>query len=94
MPAPNETFVSVDVEASGPYPERYALLSIGACLVDDPSQGFYIELKPGKTQVIESALRVSQLSIERLSAEGVAPPSLCSSSPPGFAASHLPGSIR
>lgn len=73
MTAPGETFISVDVEASGPYPERYSLLSIGACLVDEPGQGFYIELKPVKSQVIESALRVSQLSIEKLTKEGVAP---------------------
>ena len=73
MPAPNETFISVDVETAGPYPERYSLLSIGACLVDDPSEGFYIELKPAKAQVMESALHVSQLSIEKLSKEGVAP---------------------
>ncbi len=73
MPAPSETFISVDVEASGPFPERYSLLSIGACMVDDPNEGFYIELKPAKSQVMESALRVSQLSIERLSKEGVAP---------------------
>lgn len=72
MPAPSETFISVDVEASGPHPERYSLLSIGACLVEDPSQGFYIELKPTKAHAVESTLRVSQLSIERLSREGVA----------------------
>ncbi len=68
-----EIFISVDVETSGPYPERYSLLSIGACLVDDPGEGFYVELKPDKLQVQESALRVSQLSIERLSKEGTAP---------------------
>ncbi len=73
MSAPSETFISVDVEASGPYPERYSLLSIGACLVDNPDEGFYIELKPAKSQVLESALRVSQLSIERLSKEGIPP---------------------
>jgi len=73
MPAPSETFVSVDVETAGPYPERYSLLSIGACLVDNPGQGFYIELKPAKAQVMESALRLSQLSVERLSKEGTAP---------------------
>jgi DNA polymerase III epsilon subunit-like protein len=73
MTAPTECFISVDVETSGPYPERYSLLSIGACLVENPGQGFYIELKPAKAQVLESALHVSQLSIERLSREGIAP---------------------
>ncbi len=73
MPSPNETYISVDVEASGPYPERYSLLSIGACLVDNPDEGFYVELKPAKSQVLESAMRVSQLSIERLAKEGMPP---------------------
>jgi ribonuclease T len=73
MPAPGETFISVDIETAGPYPERYALLSIGACLVEDPATGFYIELKPVKGQVMESALRLSQLSIERLVRDGMAP---------------------
>src|SRR5512141_2346908 len=70
MTAPSETFISVDIEASGPYPERYSLLSIGACLVEDPGEGFYIELKPDKSEVMESALHVSQLSVERLAKEG------------------------
>ena len=73
MPAPSETFVSVDVEASGPHPERYSLLSIGACLVDDPSRGFYVEIKPTRPHVLRSALQTGQLSMERLSREGIAP---------------------
>ncbi len=73
MTSPSETFISVDIETSGPYPERYSLLAIGACLVQEPDRGFYIELKPAKSQVLESALRVSQLSVERLAKEGVAP---------------------
>ena len=31
-----ECFISVDVETGGATPADYALLSIGACLVDDP----------------------------------------------------------
>lgn len=73
MTSPSETFISIDVETSGPYPERYSLLSIGACLVDNPDEGFYIELKPAKSQVLESSLRVSQLSVERLVKEGIPP---------------------
>ncbi|MGZ6316799.1 MAG: 3'-5' exonuclease [Anaerolineales bacterium] len=73
MTAPTETFISVDVETAGPFPERYSLLSIGACLVNDPTDGFYIELKPTKTGVLESSLHASQLSIEDLSRAGVPP---------------------
>ena len=43
---PEETLVSVDVETSGNNPGNASLLSIGACLVDDPTKQIYLELKP------------------------------------------------
>lgn len=42
----DEVLISVDVEASGPSPSIGSLLSIGACLISDPSVGLYLELKP------------------------------------------------
>jgi DNA polymerase III epsilon subunit-like protein len=42
----DETLVSVDIEASGPTPTTGSLISIGACLVDDPATAFYALLKP------------------------------------------------
>lgn len=72
-PEAPETFISVDVETSGPNPSSYSLLSIGACLVDDPDQGFYIELQPVGDAVVESSLAVGGLSMEHLAATGVAP---------------------
>ena len=42
----DELLISVDVEASGDSPSNGSLLSIGACLVDDPAVGIYLELKP------------------------------------------------
>jgi ribonuclease T len=45
VPGP-EVFISVDVEASGPSPGTASLIAIGACLVDEPSNAFYCELKP------------------------------------------------
>lgn len=68
-----ETFISVDVEAAGPHPTDFALLSIGACLVDDPETAFYVELQPVTTAARAEALAVSGLSMERLAAEGVPP---------------------
>ena len=41
-----ETWISVDIEASGPTPGTGSLLSIGACLVDDPDVGIEVRLKP------------------------------------------------
>jgi DNA polymerase III epsilon subunit-like protein len=43
---PAETWISVDVETSGPTPGAGSLLSIGACLVDDPERGIELRLRP------------------------------------------------
>jgi DNA polymerase III epsilon subunit-like protein len=66
-------YFSVDVETAGPVPERYDLLSIGACLVDDPEKAFYVELRPARTEADPDALKVSGLSLERLASVGEAP---------------------
>ena len=63
-----ERFVSVDVETAGPTPGDYAMVSIGACLVDEPERGFYIELQPDRELSVESALAVSGLTLEGLRA--------------------------
>ena len=72
MPIP-DCFVSVDVETSGPSPNRHALLSIGACLMDAPEQGFYAELKPSSAELIPEAMAVSGLDPARLERDGLAP---------------------
>ncbi len=41
-----ETWISVDVETSGPTPHTGSLLSIGACPVDDPGRGIELRLCP------------------------------------------------
>ena len=66
-----EVYISVDVETAGPNPNRYSMISIGACLVDDLERSFYIELKPLSEAFVESSLAVSGLSMETLAAEGV-----------------------
>jgi ribonuclease T len=68
-----ETYVSVDVETSGPTPGEYSMLAIGACLVDKPDRGFYVELKPVSMAVVESSLAVGGLSMDALLADGVEP---------------------
>jgi hypothetical protein len=69
----DEIYISVDVDAAGPYPERYSLLSIGACLVEDPAQGFYIELKPLSMRAEQLTLQAAHLSLARLAVEGAEP---------------------
>jgi DNA polymerase III epsilon subunit-like protein len=68
-----EVYIVVDVEASGPNPGDYALLSIGACTVAEPRQTFYVELQPDKAAFTPEAMDVNGLSLERLAAEGLAP---------------------
>jgi DNA polymerase III epsilon subunit-like protein len=41
-----ETWISVDVETSGPTPSTGSLLSVGACLVDDEARGIELLLAP------------------------------------------------
>jgi ribonuclease T len=66
-----DAYISVDIEAAGPIPSEYALLSIGACSLTHPRKTFYIELKPDKDQVEPSAMQIHGLSLERLQLEGV-----------------------
>lgn len=68
-----EVWVSVDVETSGPAPSTHSLLSIGACLVDEPDKNFYVELKPTTDVAIESALAVGGFTLEHLAETGVEP---------------------
>ncbi|MDP3450176.1 MAG: 3'-5' exonuclease [Anaerolineaceae bacterium] len=67
---PEELYISVDVETAGPITADFALLSIGACLVDNPSTAFYIELQPDREQVSAEALAVHGLSLEMLRNDG------------------------
>ncbi len=68
-----EVYISVDVEASGPNPGRYSLLSIGACLVKDPERTFYVELQPTNGNATQEALDITGLSMAELAVGGVAP---------------------
>ena len=73
MPQTKEVYLSVDVETSGPIPGEYSMLTIGACVVDDPDQEFTCEIKPISMSAEPEALEVTGLSLERLAVEGVPP---------------------
>jgi ribonuclease T len=74
MPKDKEcVYISVDVETSGPEACSYSLLSIGACLVQDPDVSFYAELQPVGNAAVPQALRISQLSLEELRQKGLPP---------------------
>lgn len=72
-PDGGEEYISVDVEASGPIPGEYSMLSVGACLVRDFDEGFYAELRPTSDRYVSEALDVSKLSLSRLREHGTDP---------------------
>jgi len=52
-------FVSVDIEADGPVPGLYSMVSFGAVVATPPfDDSFYCELKPISDQYIPDALKV------------------------------------
>ena len=68
-----ETFISVDVEASGPIPGEYSMLSLGACVVGAPADTFYLELKPITRNHDPEALIVTGFDLDDLERRGVEP---------------------
>ena len=66
----DEAYFSVDIEAAGPVPGEYSMLSLGACLVDAPESTFYIEFRPTSDRFVPEALRVGGLSLEHLRKSG------------------------
>lgn len=69
-----ETWISVDVETSGPVPAAGSLLSIGACLVDDEQNGIELLLRPDPAMPWdEAAAWVHGLDREQLARDGLEP---------------------
>jgi DNA polymerase III epsilon subunit-like protein len=64
-----ETWISVDVETSGPTPHTGSLLSVGACLVDDPERGIELLLRPEPAlpwdRSAEAIHRLDRATLER-----------------------------
>jgi len=67
-----EAYVAVDVEADGPIPGPYSMLSLGMSVAGHPDLGFYTELKPISEDFVPEALTVAGLDRDRLLRE--APP--------------------
>jgi hypothetical protein len=69
-----ELYISVDIEASGPIPGLFSMLSTGACVVGDVNKGFYIELKPLNDNLDAEAMQFTGgLSLETLKRNGADP---------------------
>ena len=70
----DETWISVDIEASGPSPSTGSLLSIGACVVAHPHEGIEFRLRPDPTLPWDDgAAAVHGLSRETLLRDGLVP---------------------
>lgn len=63
----NEVFISVDIEADGPVPGEndYSMVSLGACVVDNPEYTFYEEIRPISPKWKPDALAVSGFTREQ-----------------------------
>jgi ribonuclease T len=53
-----EIFISVDIEAAGPFAPRYSMLSLGAAVVENPQLTFYVEIKPVSDKSLPNAMKV------------------------------------
>jgi DNA polymerase III epsilon subunit-like protein len=73
MSAKAELFISIDVEAAGPIPGEYSMLSLGACDAINPEHTFLCTLKPITERADPKALEVSGLSLEELRSTGLDP---------------------
>jgi hypothetical protein len=72
MPDLPELYVAVDVEADGPIPGPYSMLSLGMAVAGHPGLTFYTEIRPISDDFVPAALAVSGLDRDRLRRE--APP--------------------
>ncbi|TWP27054.1 exonuclease [Apibacter muscae] len=61
-----EIYIATDVEADGPIPGDYSMLSFGMAIVGMDHINFYTELKPISENYIEKALEVSGLDRNKL----------------------------
>lgn len=68
-----DTYISVDIEASGPVPGEYSMLSLGACVVGATDKNFYVELKPLTRNFDPESLAVAGLDMDQLAREGTDP---------------------
>lgn len=64
-----ELYVAVDVEADGPIPGPYSMLSLGMAAVGRDDLTFYTELMPISDQFVPEALKVCGLDRDRLRRE-------------------------
>jgi hypothetical protein len=65
-----ETYISVDVEAAGPIPGAFSLLSIGACVVGNTDETFYAELRLINEAFVPSAMEAIRRAMREVAENG------------------------
>lgn len=73
MTQKHEVFISVDIEAAGPIPPDFSMLSIGAVSVASDHEGFYRELRPISDRSDPGAMRVTGFDLDDLRRTGADP---------------------
>ncbi|MCB2099509.1 MAG: hypothetical protein KDE22_01475 [Rhodobacterales bacterium] len=68
-----ELYIAVDVEADGPIPGPYSMLSFGMAVAGRADLSFYTEVKPISDDFVPAALAVSGLDRDRLVREAPEP---------------------
>jgi ribonuclease T len=69
----DELYFSVDIEASGPIPGEFSMLSIGASVVGSAEDSFYAEFRPLNENALPEAMSVSKLDLKSLALMGREP---------------------
>jgi hypothetical protein len=59
-------YISVDIEAAGPTPGKYSMLSIGACIVGNVDIQFYREIKPISRNYELESMKIACLGLKCL----------------------------
>jgi ribonuclease T len=65
-----ELYISVDIEAAGPVPSTFSMLSLGAVVLDDPKRTFYVELKPVNDKFAPDAMKVVGRTLQDFAKSG------------------------
>lgn len=73
MASKPELYVAVDIEADGPIPGEYSMLSLGMAVAGRDDLTFYTELKPISDRFVPEALKVCGLDRELLKKTAPAP---------------------
>jgi ribonuclease T len=65
-----DVYISIDIEAAGPVPATYSMLSLGAALVHDLQTNFYVELRPINRKLVPAAMKVVGRTLKEFERNG------------------------